>query len=151
MFVEALRTMIAEATQTADQFVPNFGIRTTEVSQPTPDAIGPRECREGRPREILEHPLVSVLQRDDRPKEVNVLGLFGDEEDIDRSVRHGNGHLPARHSANWKRKNRYLTSLRATGVCPCHPWSESRASLERGIVAVELGIVELDCSVESQP
>ena len=150
MLMEARRTVIAEATQTADQLVPNFDVRAVEVSQPTPDAIGPLECREGRSRETLEHRLVCVLPQDDRPKEVNVLGLFGDEEEIDRSIRHGNGHPSSRYSAERKRQNRYQTSLRATGVCPCHPWSESRSALECCIVAVQLGVVELDGLVESQ-
>ena len=72
-----------------------------------------------------------------------MLGLFGYEEELDSSIGHGNGHLPARHSAKWKRQNRYLTSLRATGVCPCQPWGEPDTSLDFGMSS----IVKLNGSV----
>ena len=66
-----------------------------------PDVVGPLECREGGPREVLELRLIRVLKRNDSPKETNVLGLFGYEEDLSGNTSHGNRDLPMEHFAEW--------------------------------------------------
>ena len=99
-----------------------------------PDVIGPLERRERRTRETFEHHLICVLQCDDRPKKINVLGLLGYEGDLDSSTGHGNSRPPTRYSVEWQWQNCYVTSLRTTGVCPYRPWGEPDAALEFGRV-----------------
>ena len=65
-----------------------------------------------------------------------MLRLFGYEEEVDGSICHGNRHPPARYSGKWKRQNRYMTSLSATGMRPHHAWRKSHASIKFGIVVV---------------
>ena len=66
-----------------------------------PDVVGPLERREGGLREMLELRLIRVLKRNDSPKETNVLGLFGYEEDLSSNTSHSNRDLPMGHSAEW--------------------------------------------------
>ncbi len=66
-----------------------------------PDVVGPLERREGGPREVLELRLIRVLKGNDSPKETNVLGLFGYEEDLSGNTSHGNRDLPMEHFAEW--------------------------------------------------
>ena len=151
MLVEAHRAVIAKATQIADQFVPNINIRAAEVPETLPDMIGPLERRKGRLCQMFKHGLVRVLQRDDRPKEVNMLGLFGYEVDFNGFAGHSDRHPTTRYSAEWQRQNCHVTSLRATRVCPDRPWSEPDAPLDFGIIVNQSGIVELIESIKSQP
>ena len=66
-----------------------------------PDVVGPLERWNGGPREVLELRLIRVLKRNDSPKETNVLGLFGYEEDLSGNTSHGNRDLPMRRFAEW--------------------------------------------------
>ena len=148
--VEARRTVIAEATQTTDQLLSDFDVRAAQVPEAAPDAVGPIEHRKGGPRETLELGLVGILECDDRSKEVDVLGFFGYEQELQGSSGHGHRYPPDLHVAEWQRKHRYVTSFPARSVCPRQSRGEPDRPVDCSIAFGQPGIVELVDPVEGQ-
>ena len=99
---------------------------------------------------MLEHCFVRVLQRDDGPKEINVLRFFGHEEDLGSRTSHGDGQPPTRYCIEWQWQNRDMAPLQATAVSPRRPWREPNASIEFGIVFGQPGIVEITNLIQRQ-
>jgi hypothetical protein len=98
---EARCTVIAEATEAANQRVPDFDVRTAEVSEAALDVICPVDRRKRRSRQMLELGLVGALERDERSKESDVLGLTVYENDLQSSVGHRHRHTSNWHIAKW--------------------------------------------------
>ena len=96
-FPKARRTVVAEATQTADQFVSDGNIRTAELPETPPKAIRPVDSRKCGPRETRELSFIDVFQTDDRAKERHVIGFPGHKADLQRIAGHGHRNPPNAH------------------------------------------------------
>jgi len=100
--METIRPMIVESTQTKDQFIPDFNVWSAEISQATPNFVGPFESRKGRPCKALELLLIRILKLDCRAKEAHMMAFTSYEVQFAFNASHRNRHLSARYLAKWQ-------------------------------------------------
>ena len=73
------------------------------LNAPKPPQTPSAHLRAGKAEgaRALKHLLIGVFQRDDSPEEVDMLGLFGHEEDLHNPLLHSDWYLAMGRVAKW--------------------------------------------------